>query len=192
MNPYLKTPPAIEPVTLEELKDHLRVDSVDEDALLTGLIAAAREWCEGFQNRAYITQTLQLWLDEWPAGDAIVLPRPPLQSVASVKYYGTDDTEYTLDAADYRVSLYGYKGRVVLNYGKSWPSTTLRPAEAVVVEYDAGYGDDATDVPERARMAIKIVAAHLYENREVTDVREHKEIPLGVQALLGLERIWPL
>ena len=95
MNPYLKTPPAIEPVTLEELKDHLRVDSVDEDALLTGLLAAAREWCEGFQNRAYITQTLQLWLDEWPAGNAIVLPRPPLQSVASVKYYGTDDTEYT-------------------------------------------------------------------------------------------------
>jgi len=64
MNPYLKTPPAIEPVTLEELKDHLRIDSADEDAVLTGLLAAAREWCEGFQNRAYITQTLQLWLDE--------------------------------------------------------------------------------------------------------------------------------
>jgi len=192
MNPYLKTPPAIEPVTLEELKDHLRVDSVDEDAVLTGLLAAAREWCEGFQNRAYITQTLQLWLDEWPAANVIVLPRPQLQSVDSVKYYGTDDTEYTLDASDYRVSLYGYKGRVVLNHGKSWPSTILRPAEAVVVEYDAGYGDDAADVPERARMAIKIVAAHLYENREVTDVREPKEVPLGVHALLGLERIWPL
>lgn len=139
MTLVLITPPAAEPVSLPEAKAHLRVDTADDDSLITALIAAAREYCEGFQNRAYVTQTWQLWLDAWPKGSEIRIPRPPLQAVNGVKYYGADNTEYVLPPADYFVDTRSEPGRIVLACGKSWPSVTLRPANAVCVEFVAGH-----------------------------------------------------
>lgn len=135
----LAVPPMAEPVSLAEAKAYLRVDTADDDGLIATLIIAAREYCEGFQNRAYITQTWQLWLDSWPEGSEIRIPRPPLQAVNSVKYYGADNTEYVLSPADYIVDNKSEPGRIVLAYGKSWPGITLRPANAICVEFVAGY-----------------------------------------------------
>ena len=75
--------PAQEPVSLFELKDNLRLDhdSHTEDNDLQEKLKAARRDCELFQNRAYITQTWELWLDAWP-GDYIEIPVPPLQQPA--------------------------------------------------------------------------------------------------------------
>jgi len=53
-----------------------------EDGWLNDHIAGARRDCELFQNRAYITQTWELWLDAWPSKDYIELPKPPLQQPA--------------------------------------------------------------------------------------------------------------
>lgn len=53
MNLVLKTPPAHEPLEIQEVKDYLRLDDVtdtSEDDYLRSLIIAAREYCEGFQN----------------------------------------------------------------------------------------------------------------------------------------------
>lgn len=52
-----------------------------EDTLLSGFITAARQYSEGFQNRAFITQTWELALDDWPG--TIQVPLPPLQLVDS-------------------------------------------------------------------------------------------------------------
>jgi len=49
-----------------------------EDDLLNALITTARQYCETFQRRAYITQTWECWLDEFPEDDYIALPYPPL------------------------------------------------------------------------------------------------------------------
>lgn len=183
------TAPITEPVTLAEAKSHLRVDTTDDDDIITALIQAAREWCEEFQNRSYLEQTWQLWLDAWPDDDEIVLPRPPLQSVTSVKYYDTDDTEYTLDSSNYIVDAYSEPGRIVLAYGKTWPSTTLRPANAVVVEYVAG-NSEATSVPQRVKQAILLLVGHWYEHREAVLVGSvSKEIEFAVQSLLWLDRV---
>lgn len=62
------TPPAIEPVTLDEAKAHLRVDINAEDSLITRLISDAREWVERFLRRSLITQTWALYLDAFPVG----------------------------------------------------------------------------------------------------------------------------
>ena len=53
-----------------------------EDDELNILIAAARLDCEEFQNRSYITQTWELWLDKFPDKDFIKLPRPPIREPA--------------------------------------------------------------------------------------------------------------
>lgn len=135
----LITPPPFEPVSLAEAKLHLKQDDTADDALITALITGAREYCEGFQNRAYIEQTWDLWLDEFPYEDFIKVPKPPLQSVASVKYYDTANTEATFGTDDYFVDDKSNPGRVSLGYSEDWPTTTLRPANAVVVRFTAGY-----------------------------------------------------
>ena len=62
MSLQLITPPAIEPVTLAEAKAHLKVDTTDDDTLITSLIAAARARAEWHTRRAFITQGWMLWL----------------------------------------------------------------------------------------------------------------------------------
>lgn len=167
-----------------------------EDDLLTALIAVAREYAEGFQNRAYITQTWELWLDDWPKGDRIKIPLPPLQTVNSIKYYDTANVVATMATADYFVDDKSEPGRVVLAYGESWPSTTLRPANGVCVEFDAGYGDAASDVPKRVRQAMLLLIGHWNENREAVRTAmtrgEMLPVPLGVAALLSLDRVVPV
>ena len=78
MGLQLVTPPAAEPVSLSEAKEHSRITGTDEDDLITTFIEAAREYCEEYQNRAYITQTWDLSLDEFP-DSPYSLPKPPLQ-----------------------------------------------------------------------------------------------------------------
>jgi len=172
-----------------------RAPVVYEDTLITGLIKAAREYCEGYQNRAYITQTWELILDAFPA-TFFQIPLPPLQWAGagdmSITYYDTAGGAHLVATADYQVDTYSHKGRVYPVYGKAWPTDELRSMNGVILQFKAGYGLLTTDVPERVRLAIKVLVGHMYENREATDVKAHIEVPFAVHALLGLDRIVPL
>ena len=84
-----------------------------------------------------------------------------------------------LDPSTYRIS-----GRrlVSRSEGSSWPSTSTRP-DAVTVSYTAGYGSSADDVPARAKAAIKLILADLFEHRGDDD-RRHDDFPMAVHSLL--------
>ena len=160
-----------------------------EDGELNIIITAARMDCENFQNRAYITQTWELWLDEWSDNNSIRIPLPPLQSIESIKYYDTDDVEYIIAPTEYYVdTIDQFGGWVILNHNKVWPVTQLRPANGVCITFVAGYGD-AGDVPANVRAAILLILGHLYEHREevATGVTVTK-IPYGAELLLTKER----
>jgi len=189
MGLILVTAPTEEPVSLADVKAHLRIDITDDDALLGTYITVARRFCERYQNRAYITQTWKLVLDDWPDDDEIELPYPPLQSVTSIVYYDTEDNDNTLATTVYMVDADSEPGRVTLKYNQTWPYTTLRPYNGIEITYVAGYGDATGDVPENVVHAIKLLVGHLYENREATGIRPLSEIPFTVKALLDLERI---
>jgi uncharacterized phiE125 gp8 family phage protein len=158
-----------------------------EDTLITAYIKAAREWCENFQNRSYITQTWELWLDEFPDNSYLELPLPPLASVTSVKYYDTANTEYTLSAASYFVDTKSEPGGISLTYGYSWPSTTLRPINGVCVTFVAGYGASGSYVPFKAMAAMYLLIGDYYANREAGKASE-KTIA-AVERLLWMDRI---
>ena len=186
----LITAPTAEPVSTVEAKAHLRVDISDDDTLIDVLVAAAREDVEARSWRALITQTWELVLDEWPSKSFIELPRPPLQSVTSVKYKDQDGSESTWAASNYIVDTDKEPGRVHLANGISWPTVSLYPTSGIRVRYVAGYGDDAADVPRRYVQAIKLMVGHLYENREAVVVERGVNIsnlPLGYAALLGVD-----
>jgi len=180
------TEPLVEPVTLEEMKLHLRVDCTADDDLITALIVAARQWCEDYEHRAYITQTITATLDYLP--NTIILPKPRLQSVTSITYTDTGEDTQTLDSSLYDVDIIREPGKVVRAYSASYPSV-LNTNNSVTVIYIAGYGDAATDVPAKTKSAIKLLCAHLYDNRSATSDLSLEEIPLGVKNLLNA-RAW--
>lgn len=187
------TAPLSEPITLAVAKAHLRVDFDDDDTLIGALITAAREYCEDVLGRALMTRTLEGALDDEPEGDTITLPRPPLSSVRSVKFYDTDDVATTVDPADYLVDITSEPGRIVLNDGAEWPQVDLRPANAVVIEFDAGYGDDPEDVPAKFRQAMLLMIGHWYTHREEVSVGSGSAmpIPFAASALLQVDRVMP-
>jgi phage conserved hypothetical protein, phiE125 gp8 family len=185
----LSAPPAIEPITLTEAKAHLRVDFSDDDDLISGLIKTAREYAEGYQNRALCTQTWELWLDSWPSESYIKIPLPPLQSITSIKYYDSTNTEATMADTDYQVDVKSEPGRVALAYSESWPAATLRPINGICITFNAGYGN-AGDVPQRMKQAMLLLVGHWYEHREATLTGPAAaEIEFGVNSLLGLDKV---
>ena len=174
--------PDVEPVTLDDMKLHLRVECTADDTLITALIVAARQWCEDYEHRAYITQTITAKLDCLPR--RMILPKPRLQEVSSVKYIDTGGDEQTLSSDLYDVDTYREPGQIVRGYNDTYPDT-LDVVNAVEVIYVAGYGDASTDVPSKAIAAIKLLCAHLYENRIAVTDMTMEEIPLGVKNLLN-------
>src|SRR3990167_7589456 len=104
--------PDQEPLSLDEAKQHLRVDIDEHDELILSLVAAARQWAEDHTLRALVTQTWRLTLDyERPSFEAdgrcthrIVLPRPPLASVTSVTYVDLEGATQTLAVDQYITS----------------------------------------------------------------------------------------
>lgn len=175
----LVTPPATEPVTLSDAKLHLKVDTTDDDALITSLITAARARAEWHTGRAFITQSWTLWLDAWPGASAddnlppalsatppvpIAIPLPPLQSVGSITTYAMDDSTSVMSTSQYQVDTASNPARVALKIGVT-PPVNLRAMNAIAIAFTAGYGSAASDVPDAIKRAILMIVADLYANR---------------------------
>lgn len=82
----ITTHPAVEPISLTLVKNHIEYDYDDHDALISDFLTAAREAAEGEQNRCYITQELEYTMDRWPRRPVIYLPRAPVQRVDLIGY----------------------------------------------------------------------------------------------------------
>ena len=180
------TQPAIEPVTAAEFKSQVRDDALT-DAEALAWVTTARAYIEEMNNFAIITQTWRLALDRWPSGrekwwdgvrqgsrtelygpssfSDVPLPRYPLQSITSVTTFDTGNNATAVTVADvFNVDTYRTPGRLALRFGQTWP-IALRETNAIVIDYAAGYGTAAGDVPAPIKQGILLMAASLYENR---------------------------
>lgn len=159
----LSAAPAQEPVDLDAAKAQLRLDADDDDHddMITSLIAAARMSAEQILNRSLITQTWVYKLDAFPATGALVLPKPPLQSVASIAYIDGNGDSQTWDSAAYDVFPDDWTPRVAPVYGGSWP-TARAQIDAVSITFVAGYGDTGLAVPRPITRAILLMIDRLY------------------------------
>lgn len=159
-----------EVVSVNELKDHLHIlaENTLEDDYLYAILAAATSHAEQYLNRFLLTTTVTEYFDGFPAA-CIKLARCPVQSITSFKYLDTDNAEVTLaEDTDYWSDLVSEPARI--EYVNAWPTAKLR-MNSVYVNYDCGYGDNGSDVPEAIRHAIKMIAAVMYEKREDNIVR---------------------
>jgi uncharacterized phiE125 gp8 family phage protein len=168
--------PASEPVTLADAKNHLRIDSdiTQDDALLTVLIGAARRYAESWTNRSFISQTWRLTLDGFPSvavGETagIQLERGNIISVQSVNYRDLTRANQVMPTTDYFVDIASTPGRITPQFGKIWP-IPIPEIACVWVDYTAGYGADATLVPEGIKQWILLRLTTLYERRAEAEI----------------------
>ena len=183
--------PAVEPLTLQETKDHLRVDTSDDDALISALITAARQNIadlDGHLGRCLITQTLDWHLDGFPS-NALSVPRPPLQSVTSISYVDENGAAQTWGATKYTVDVKSHPGRIVPAYGESYPSTRDVP-NAVAVRFVAGYGLAGDSVPAPIRAAMLLHIHDLYDRRGTHVIGDSFEATPAIKALLAPYQIY--
>lgn len=174
------TAPSIEPVTLADAKVHLRVIDTAEDSLITLLIGAARRYAEMYCGRSFISQAWRLTLDAFPGpslmgvpygrtytipGHAVQLERGPVLAVTAITYQDMGGIWQTMPSADYVADVSGPIARITPVFGKIWP-VTLPQIASVRVDFTAGYGPAASDVPEGIRHWLLVRIGTLYENRE--------------------------
>ena len=179
--------PATTPITLVEAKAQMRVETSDDDTLITRLIAAAVAFTDGqgALGKAMITQTWRQWVGNNP--NEIQLAMLPVASVTAVKYYDTDGALQTATLADFEVfgiSTYKY---IKPASGKSWPVAQTR-SDAIAVEYTTGYGAATTDIPDTLRHALLMLVAHWYENRENSTMDKLESTPFGFDEMINIER----
>ena len=153
--------PKSTPISLSDLKDHLRIyDTTEFDAQLTNVLDAAIGQVERATGRALITQTWEMRLDK--LAKCIKVPHAPLQSVTSIQYQDSSDAQQTLGTSFYTVDTSSNPGRIVEAYNYSYPET-YNDINAVLITFVAGYGD-AEDVPEPLKYAIRFFAEKMWEN----------------------------
>ncbi len=153
----LSAPPR-EPISRDEAKLFLRIDHDEENDLIDMLIRSARERLEAYLNVAMITRPLRY---ETQGVEDIKLPRWPVIAIDQVEVGGQVVTDYR---ADLRCR------PAVLSFALD---------KLVTVDFTAGYGPAADDVPAPLRQAMLLLLSQGYESRG--DAPE--AIPLMVDAL---------
>ena len=174
------TPPVIEPVSLSEVKEYVKLDGEDEDVLLENLIASARITVEKLLGRSLLKQSIALRLDNWPR-QVLNLPRSPIISVTAIRTVDEEGVKTTYNANNYYI-IGGNKAQIIIKSNSIFPVNYNRTHGGFEVEYIAGYGEEQKDVPENIRQAILQWIAVVYEMK----VPDFHSPPVNVQLLLGL------
>jgi uncharacterized phiE125 gp8 family phage protein len=186
----ISSPTATLPVSLDDMKDYLKVSTTADDTLITALIKAAARYLENYLSRALLNKTITEKHDSFPMGTTpIELRIAPVSAITSITFLDTDGTttttwgtsNYTLDNS----SSLG-RARVILKQSAFYPSTAIQAA-AVTITYTAGYGTATTDIPDEILTAIKLLVADLYQNREP----KVKQLPTTVEHVVQPYRIEP-
>ncbi len=175
--------PALEPVTVAEAKAHLRIDHSAEDILISSLILTSRLHIETALGIALIAQGWRYLRDRWPASAAVGLPLRPLIAVDEIRVHRADGSPTVVPASEYVVDAARAEPRVV-RHGASWP-VPGRATHGIAIDFTAGFGAAAADVPQPIRQALLMLTAHWYEHRSTIEIgSEATVIPLGISELL--------
>lgn len=176
------TEPAVEPVTLEQVKNHSRITHIEDDSWLLMAMVVARQYVEKTCELSLITQTRRTTFDGFRK-PWLTLAYGPTLSISEIQYYDQTNTLQTL--ANYQAALETNPCLIVPEVGQPWPQTMPNKMDAVKVTYVAGYGDPE-NVPAALKQAILLLVDHWYSNRSAVEMGSPGPIPFGVDSLINL------
>lgn len=173
------TPPVSMPTRwLTDIRQHVRQGQPDDDVLLESLLITARLHVETTYGVALLTQTREMQVDGWPVSRCwLPFPMAPVQSIESVVVVDDDGTTTSVSADDYWFDGGHRPPRLVWN---TEPST-----RRVRVQYVAGYGVNADDIPADLLHVLKLLVGYWYgaPTAAVSGALE-RQIEFGVEALM--------
>ena len=176
------TPIAAEPITLEQIKRHCRVE-LDENEFnetLTQFGLAARRHVEKICGMRFAEVGLTVQCDGF--GDLARLSEAPLVSVTSIGYVDAAGAVQTLADTVYEAHTDWYEPSIALKSGQAWPA--IRPGSRITL-----VGKFGGDLPADIRQAMLMLVAHWFNVREAVNVGNIvTEVPMGVMALLSNDR----
>ena len=145
------TSPSTPVVSPAHLSEQARVTDAVQEAELVRMAAAVAVELEHYAQIALLDQTIRVTLECWPRADTLPLPIAPVVNALSVKV--------TAEGVAYDAFA------VVTGQRPSIRKTGDRPTGVVVIEYQAGFGSVASDVPPDLAHAILDQAAALFDMR---------------------------
>ena len=159
-------PPQAEPLTLAEVKAHLRLDSGEEDLLLAALIRTAREHLERTTGLCLLSQTWRLYLDRWPQTGVILLGKTPVQTIETILVFDGAARPARLWLRD--------------------PPSPGRVMNGIEIDFIAGYGEAGTDMPDTLKRAMLSHVAQMFAFRgAVTPENQPAAVPAGYERLVA-------
>ena len=176
--------PTTKVVTVDEIKDHLRIDTNYEDALLGLYIDSATEMAENYCGRHFIDHEYKLYFNKVTKKGSLIFPDSRLKSQHGgnnqhpIWYIDENGTEQSSDAAYVDT----YSNPSIFYLTSSFPDVTLKKDAANVfwVEFVTGFGAAATDVPQAIKQAIKLIVSDMYYFRE----DRKRSFPMASEILL--------
>lgn len=184
MSLSLFTPPAEEPLALDDAKAWLKLDEDADDDLVRALIVSARLQVEALTGRVLVTQTWRLTLDGWPPLGIVAVPIAPVASLVAATVIAADGTTSALDLATIALDAASLPPRL-----QALDRPAARPFAGIRFDLVAGYGG-AADVPAVFVQAMRILVAHWYARRDdLGTPGADPPLPAAVAALLAPHRL---
>ena len=198
VNVEVLTSPTTLPVSVDELKLWLRLNDSAEDALLAELLGAAVDQFEADTRRPVLSTTYRQTLAKWPTrivtsnecGHSIglILGRGGVTSITAVKSIDPVDNSES-DLTGWRAELSLTPAKILLDSVPSVPLPLMGYGRSVgYVTFVAGW-PDAAAVPHRVKVAIKLLAAHWYKNREAYGEGKLEDLPNGWRSVVGMYQL---
>ena len=163
--PYIVTAaPTTLPLTVNEVKEHLRLDLDDktQDALLKILIKTATGYAEKYTKIDFITRTYETLRDSFI--DSLEISRTPVQSGSKVEQL-QDGSFVTVSTDIYFATNSNTFSHLALKENQTWPTDEDLQEQSVKITFKSGYGNTLSSVPDALREAMMQHIAAMYENR---------------------------
>lgn len=156
--------PALEPVSLAQIKSEIGAYPPGDDILLSCLVTAARVVLEARSGLLFLAQGWRLVWDPLPDGCVLKLPFAPVRKVEAVRLCDGDSRPAGLDTA--RVSL-----ETNCNSQSLRLAPGLVPRDAAIdcrleVDLVAGLAANPRDLPREITQAVGDLAIHWFARRE--------------------------
>ena len=148
-------------ITLGDVKNYVRIDSDDDNAIITNMITQARIWCENYISRDIVAKNRTYYMDS--TSGLFDLPFAPVATIESVTVEGeaATYTEYGLD--DLSIELDG------------------GPSNNVKITYTTAGLDDGL-----IKQALLQMVSNLYDNRaDFVTGTIVSDIPTNVKNILS-------
>ncbi len=197
ISPALTREQKLAVVSVDEVKAQARVPLSDksEDALIAGYIEAAYDYLsgpEGWLGRCCLLDEEWEYYVGMPVNGYFELPMRPIEDLDTVAFdYWANNAYAGVSEGFWAVGGDGLFPRIQRTRSASWPYYGIPYSQAYRIRFTAGFGGPE-NIPTPIKLAIKMLCAHFYANRETVgpDGRTvGEDIKYGLKNLCGRYRV---